>query len=151
VPDYSLTEAEAERILHLPKWVDTELQWRQNENGDWIMRAPVLADEQIPLTWYVRFNPRTGNYTSILFWQQINLRRLDVGKRHHNPDCRDVGRMHKHRWTDAVRDHMAYEPGEMSQQDDVGTTLQKFLAECEVALRVPLYNPPAASQRDLGL
>jgi hypothetical protein len=38
----------------------------------------------------------------------------------------------------------------MSQPDDVGTTLQKFLAECEVALRVPLHNPPAASQRDLG-
>ena len=49
MPDYSLTEVEAERILHLPKWVDTELQWRQNENGDWIMRDPVLADEQIPL------------------------------------------------------------------------------------------------------
>jgi len=142
VPEYSLTEAEAERILGLPKWIEAELRWLENEHGDWIMRTPVLADEQMPLTWYARFNPRTGNYTSILFWQQINLRRLDIGKRHHNPDCRDIGRIHKHRWTEAARNHVAYEPEEMSQNDDVLTTLQKFLAECGIALRVSLRHPP---------
>ena len=44
MPDYPLTEAEAERILQLPKWIDTEPQWQQNEYGDWIMRVPVVAD-----------------------------------------------------------------------------------------------------------
>jgi len=151
VPDYPLTEAEAERILQLPKWIDTEPQWQQNEYGDWIMRVPVLADEQVPLEWYARFNPRTGNYTSILFWQRINLRRLDVGKLHHNPDCQNVGRIHKHCWTDAARNHVAYEPAEMARNDEVMTTLQKFLAECGITLRVALRNPPTTYQRDLGL
>ncbi len=151
MPDYTLTEAEAERILHLPKWIEAELQWRQNEYGDWMMRVPVLANEQLPLQWYVRFNPRTGNYTAILFWQHINLQRLDVGKRHHNPDCQDVGHIHKHRWTDAAQNRVAYEPEEMSRDDDAMTTLQKFPAECGITLRVALHNPPHGSQRDLGL
>lgn len=137
-------EAEIDRLA-------AQLWWQQNEYGDWIMRVPVVADEQVPLEWYARFNPRTGNYTSILFWQRINLRRLDVGKLHHNPDGQNVGRIHKHRWTDAARHHVAYEPAEMARNDEVMTTLQKFLAECGITLRVALRNPPATYQRDLGL
>ena len=36
MPDYQLTEAEAERILQLSKWIEADPEWRQNENGDWI-------------------------------------------------------------------------------------------------------------------
>ena len=150
MPDYQLTEAEAERILQLPKWVEAEPEWRQNENGDWTARVPVLATEQMTLEWYARFNPRTDNYTSILFWHRINLRRLDVGKIHHNPDCQNVGRIHKHGWTDAVHDHIAYEPLEISSNEDVSTTLKKFLLECRIELRVVLRNPPSTYQMDLG-
>ena len=134
-----------------PKLIETEPQWQQNENGDWVTRVSVLSAEQLPVEWYARFNPRTRNYTSILFWHRINLRRLDGGKLHHNPDCQNVGRIHKHRWADATHNHFAYEPPEMAHSDDVVTILERFLDECGVALRVALRNPPVTSQRDLGL
>lgn len=105
----------------------------------------------MPLEWYARFNPRTGNYTSILFWNRINLRRLDVGKIHHNPNCQDVGRIHKHSWTDVYHDHIAYEPGEMSRGDDISTVLKRFLVESRIELRVALRNPPVTDQMDLGV
>lgn len=149
--DNQITEIEAERILQLTKWIDREIQWRQDENLNWIVRAPVQSIEQLPLEWYARYNPRTGYYSCILFWHQTNLRRLDVGKLHHNPDCQTVGRIHKHRWSDAARDHYAYEPDNMTQRDDMPAILSKFLAECNIELRASLRIPPINFQRGLGI
>lgn len=145
-----IDEAGAERILALPKWIEEDLLWA-TDGENTITTASVFAEEQIPLTWYTRYNPRTGIYTSILFWHRTCLRRLDVGKLHRNPPpIRDVvGRIHKHRWTDAARDKLAYEPPEMSLSDSVAETLKKFLVECNIELRSELRNPPSTHIRPL--
>lgn len=149
MPEYRIDKIEAERILQLSKWIETDPVWLQ-DNGHWSFRLPVWSVEQQPLEWYARYNPRNGIYTSILFWHHVNLRRLDVGKIHHNPDCHDIGRMHKHRLTDANHNRDAYEPLEVLVSDDVVTVLGKFLGECQIELRSTLQQPPASYRRDLG-
>lgn len=150
--EHWLSEADSERILQLDKWIEEKFTWRRDDNGNWYVRVPVACIEQQMLEWYARFNPRTGNFTSILFWQkQTNLRRLDVGKLHPNPDGSRVGRVHKHRLSDVHGNQLAYEPPEMSLQDDLVTTLRKFLTECNIECRVDLIAPPSSFQRSSGL
>jgi len=107
---------------------------------------PVRAEEQLPLRLYGRFNPRTGNYTFIFFHGRLNLRRLDVGKRHHNPECDNVGSVHKHKWTDRFRDKWAYEPSDIQDSASIRENLLKFLAQCNITLDGHFVEPPQIYQ-----
>ncbi|MGQ9626583.1 MAG: hypothetical protein ACUVV0_06730 [Anaerolineae bacterium] len=64
--DVILGEEEAERIFSLPKRIVGPNQWRQRDDGNWVMEMEISAEEQMPLRLYGRFNPRTGNYTYLL-------------------------------------------------------------------------------------
>jgi len=149
MPDTILSEAEAERIIGLPKRISGQINWQQRDDGNWYTEMPVEAEEQLPLRLYGRFNPRTGNYTFILFCGRLNLRRLDVGKRHHNPECDNVDTPHKHTWTDRFRDKWAYGPTEMEDTDSISGTFAKLLTECNIALDGRFVEPPHAYQRRL--
>jgi hypothetical protein len=149
MPDTILSEAETERIIGLSKRIVGQNQWREGDDGNWYMEMSVEAEEQLPLHLYGRFNPRTGNYTFILFCGRLNLRRLDVGKHHHNPECDNVGTPHKHRWTDRFRDNWAYEPPEMDDMDSISDTFAKLLTECNITLDGRFVEPPHAYQRRL--
>ncbi len=142
-----LNEAEAERIISLPKRIVGSKQWHQRNDGNWYIEMPVEASEQLPLRLYGRFNPRTGNYTFILFYGRLNLRRLDMGKTHHNPGCDNVGSPHKHTWTDRFRDKLAYMPSDMKATDSLGDIFAKFLAECNIVLEGRFKEPPQSYQR----
>jgi len=147
MPGTILSEVEAERIISLPKRIVGQNHWQQRDDGNWYIEMPVEAEEQLPLRLYGRFNPRTGNYTFILFCGRLNLRRLDVGKRHHNPECDNVGTPHKHIWTDRFRDKWAYEPSELNDTESIGDVFLKFLAECNIILEGRFVEPPRAYQR----
>ena len=149
MPDTILSEAEAERIIGLPKRISGQNDWQQQDDGNWYTEMPVETEEQLPLRLYGRFNPRTSNYTLILFCGRLNLRRVDVGKRHHNPECDNMGTPHKHRWSDRFRDKWAYEPPEMEDADSIGDTFAKLLAECNITLDGRFVEPPQAYQRRL--
>ncbi len=144
-----LQEAEAEHIVRLPKRVKGPNNWQQRDDGNWYMEMPVEAPEQWPLRLYGRFNPRTGCYTFILFCGTLNVRRLDVGKRHHNPDCNDVGPVHKHTWTDRSGDKWAYEPSDISSANSIRETFFAFLAECHIAFEGQFREPPQTYQKGL--
>lgn len=146
MPEPILSEAEAERIITLPKGIIGPNQWRQGDDGNWYMEMPVQVEEQLPLRLYGRFNPRTGNYSFILFFGRLNLRRLDAGKRHHNPECDNVGTIHKHKWTDRFRDKWAYEPSEMNSNVSITESFDRFLTECKVTLEGRFAAPPQALQ-----
>jgi hypothetical protein len=147
VADTILSEAEAERIIGMPKRIVGSSQWRKRGDGNWYMEMPVEAEEQLPLRLYGRFNPRTGNYTFIFFCGEVNLRRLDVGKRHHNPECEDIGEVHKHKWTNRFRDKWAYEPVEVRTTDPIAMAFGIFLNECSIALEGRFVGPPQEYRR----
>ncbi len=149
MPDNILTEAEAERIVALPKRITGQNQWEERDDHNWYTEMEIEANEQLPLRLYGRYNPRTGNYTFIFFCGRLNLRRLDIGKRHHNPDCQNVGTRHKHTWTDRYRDKWAYEPPEMQDIETIREAFTKFLAECHITLEGRFIEPPTGYQEVL--
>jgi hypothetical protein len=139
-------ETEAERIITLPKRILGQIQWRQKDDGNWYMEMPIEAEEQLPLQLYGRFNPRTRNFVFILFYKQINLCRLDVGKSHHNPDCANVGTVHKHKWADRFQDKWAYGPSEIGLTDSMHQVFIKFMLECNVTVEAKFIAPPQGVQ-----
>ncbi|MBM3298968.1 MAG: hypothetical protein FJY85_03340 [Deltaproteobacteria bacterium] len=149
MPDIRVDEAEADRILDLPKRIRENNQWKQGDDRNWFMEVPVEASEQMSLRLYGRYNPRTGNYTFILFHGRTNLRRLDVGKIHHNPECDNVGAVHKHRWTDRYHDKWAYVPSDVDSSALLDGVFRAFLSECRTELEARFVNPPGYGQRRL--
>jgi len=140
-----LMESEADHILALPKQILEDIRWKEEE-GQWYMEVPVEAPEDWPLRLYGRFNPRTGHCTFILFCGRQNLRRLDAGKRHHNPECDNTTPFHKHKWTDRFRDKWAYDVSPVSSISDA---FHLFVEECNIQLHGSFKAPPSAYQRRL--
>ena len=79
----------------------------------------------------------------------MNLRRLDIGKRHHNPTCEDVGTIHKHTWTDEFHDKWAYEPPEIEETNTIREVFTAFLTECNIAVNGRFVEPPQEYQEVL--
>jgi hypothetical protein len=68
---------------------------------------------------------------------------LDLGKDHHNPDCNNVGRKHKHRWNEPVRDKEAYVPDDITAPaSDPVTVWQQFCAEANIHHAAAMHAPP---------
>ncbi|MGQ9626584.1 MAG: DUF6978 family protein [Anaerolineae bacterium] len=87
--------------------------------------------------------------TLIFFHAKQILSQLDVGKRHHNPECDDVGAPHKHKWTDRFKDKWAYEPEEMGTRGSIAEVFAAFLVECNIVLEGNFIEPPRSYQEAL--
>jgi hypothetical protein len=72
--DIVLSEAEADRLVALPKRITQQNHW-QERDGNYVMDLPVEADEQLPLRLYGRFNPRTNVFNFIFFFDKFRVRR----------------------------------------------------------------------------
>ena len=58
---------------------------------------------------------------------------LDLGKDHRNPDGKQVGEKHKHRWSEIYRDKEAYEPKDITASgDDPITVWKQFCREASI-------------------
>lgn len=68
---------------------------------------------------------------------------LDLGKDHHNPECRYVGEKHKHRWNESVRDKEAFVPADITApvSDPVGVWKQ-FCQEAKIQHMGTMQRPP---------
>ena len=141
--DIVLSEAEAERLVALPKRITQQNHW-QERDGNYVMDLPVEADEQLPLRLYGRFNPRTNVFNYIFFFDKFRVRALDVGKRHHNPDCDNVGPTHLHKWTDQNRDKWAEE---FDDTFSLGDAFGYMLDECNIDYQESFKLPPQGYQR----
>ena len=68
---------------------------------------------------------------------------LDLGKDHHNPSCSNVGRKHKHRWSEVLHDKEAYVPDDITAL--VSDPVEVWLQFCNEALLTHsgvMYPPP---------
>ena len=67
-----------------------------------------------------------------------NIRRLEFNKPHGNPGTlpkQVVGKLHKHKWTDAYGDEWAYEPTDIENPWDPRRSLGNFLSECNIEFK----------------
>jgi hypothetical protein len=132
-------EQEVEHVMQLKKWINENPEWKPSE-GYQRFRVPVGCEEAYALQLIGTFNPNLGNYTYVLLLGTQPIRRLDVGKAHHNPQCDRVGPHHKHTWTDAHSDRWAYEPDDIDFTD-LETAFHGFLKECGIGFSGRLTKP----------
>ena len=144
----SLTQNEFEAILaDDTKRIDGEISWSEDEDHSPSVefRAEVQSDSGYPLFIRGSYNALAETVTFALIHRGAGrIYALDLGKDHHNPDCHNVGRKHKHRWKEPVRDKEAYGPEDItaSANDPVGVWRQ-FCVEAKLEHAAAMHAPPA--------
>ena len=144
----SLTTSQFEAILHdTSKKIQGDITWLNDEDHSPSVefRAEILSDAGWPLFVRGSYNPLIPALTFVLILKtEGRIYGLDLGKDHHNPQCTQVGRKHKHRWTETYRDKEAYEPQDITApaSDPVNVWTQ-FCAEADIHHDGVMHAPPA--------
>lgn len=144
----ALTNAEFEAILaDQSKRIDGDIVWIEDEDHSPAQefRAEVVSDAGWPLFVRGSCNRLAGTISYMLILKTDGrVYGLDMGKDHHNPQCNQVGEMHKHRWTEQFRDKEAYVPGDITAGiNDPVTVWQQFCIEAKITHTGVLAQPPA--------
>ena len=132
-----LTDEEFSFILKDPsKKIEGDIYWKVNKSHlpAWIFRVPVASDCGWPLFIHGTYNPKTNSLSFVLVLQsEGRIYGLDMGKSHRNPQGDQVGRKHKHSWTESNRDKEAYAPNDItSPASNPKAVWQEFCKEAKV-------------------
>lgn len=144
----ALTQAEFDTLLDdVTKRIDGDIAWQADEDHSSCMefKAPIASDAGWPLYVKGTYNPLIPalSYTLIL-QSEGRIYALDLGKRHHNPSCHHVGDCHKHRWSEQLKDKVAYEPADITAAADAPVQVwRQFCAEARIDHRGTFMAPPA--------
>lgn len=142
-----LTSAEFESILaDKSKRIDGNIEWVQDEDHSPAVefRAEIQNEGGWPLFVRASYNPLARTVTFALILKTVGrIYALDIGKDHHNPQCTQVGRTHKHRWSEQFRDKEAYVPADITAAPDAPVLLwQQFCSEARITHAGTLSAPP---------
>ena len=149
----TLSESDFEEILgDVTKTIHGDLEWSESDNHvSWLkFRADIDSEDGYPLSVAGSYNPIVEKVSFALIYGGVGrVYALDLGVKHHNPTCENVGDTHKHRWTDCYRDKLAYEP------DDITATVAEPVAVWEQFCDEALIDhdgtlaPPPALQTEI--
>ena len=133
----ALSNTEFETILSdTTKHIEAPISWQEDEDHSPAVefRAEVQSDTGWPLFVRGSYNPLIPALTYALILKTSGrVYGLDLGKDHHNPDCKQVGEKHKHRWTEKFRDKEAYVPDDITvDASDPVVAWQQFCAEANL-------------------
>ena len=136
------------------KQINEPIEWEDNHDHYPTVGFRVEVNSKAKYPIFVK-----GSYNSIaqtLTYALIHpgfgrIYALDLGKDHHNPQCFNVGRKHKHRWSEVFRDKEAYVPDDITAlvNDPVSVWIQ-FCKEAFLTHNGVMYPPPLI-QLDLEL
>jgi hypothetical protein len=146
-----LSQTEFESILaDKSKRIDNNVSWSEDEDHSPSVefRQSVQSDAGYPLFVRGSYNALAQTLTfAIIHRGAGRIYALDLGKDHHNPDCRNVGEKHKHRWNEPVRDKEAYVPADITAPaTDPIAVWQQFCAEASLVHNGTLEPPPPLQQ-----
>ncbi|MDZ7802093.1 MAG: hypothetical protein U5K81_15045 [Trueperaceae bacterium] len=142
-----MTNAEFEVLLSdTSKVVEGDIAWSQSEDrATWLgFRVEVTNDVGWPLFIVGSFNPLVPALSFVLILQTTGrVYALDMGKDHHNPQCDQVGEVHKHRWNESLRDKEAYAPTDITKPaSDVVGVWEQFCKEARLHHDGRMAPPP---------
>lgn len=148
-----LTDAEFKAILENgTKRIQGDITWGDDEDRSsaWEFRVEVESEDRWPLFVVGRYNSAAGTLTYALILKTTGrIYALDLGKDHHNPQCKQVGDRHKHKWSERFRDKEAYVPEDVTAPvSDPLAVWQEFCTEARIQ-RDGRMNPLPARQGEL--
>lgn len=152
VEKVGLTNTEFEAILNdSSKRIDGDIVWQQDEDHSYAVefRVEVQSDAGWPLVVRGSYNPLIPALSYVLILKTAGrVYALDLGKKHHNPQCVLVGEKHKHRWTERFRDKEAYVPGDITAPaSDPVAVWKQFCTEANIHHTGVLHAPPPWQRR----
>ncbi len=147
----TLTNTELDAILNdESKRIEGDIVWQEDEDHSSSVefRVEVQSESGWPL--FVR-----GSYNALIPSLSYGLiirtagrvYGLDLGKDHHNPQCNQVGEIHKHKWTEQFRDKEAYVPEDITAPvNDPVAVWKQFCAESKLTHNGNLNVPPPVQE-----
>jgi hypothetical protein len=99
------------------KEINGFIEWREDDDHYPAVEFRVEVSSQLKYPIFVKgsYNQLAQTLTYALIHQKFGrIYALDLGKDHHNPQCFNVGRKHKHRWSEVFRDKEAYVPQDIT-------------------------------------
>ena len=134
------------------KHINKDIIWQPDEDHVPTVEFYVEMDSltRYPIIVRGSYNSAAQALTYALIHRRFGrIYALDIGKDHHNPSCFNVGRKHKHRWTEKFRDKEAYEPEDITALvNDPVAVWQQFCKEALLTHNGVMY-PPPPSQLEL--
>jgi hypothetical protein len=132
-----ITQQEFEIILaDTTKRIEGDIHWREDADHSLAreFRVEVKSDSGWPLFLVGRYNPYAGTLSYVLIHRSAGrVYGLDLGADHHNPTCQRVGEKHKHCWTEAFRDKVAYVPQDITASwDQPHAVWEQFCREANI-------------------
>lgn len=104
-------------ILDESKHIDSDITWSDDEDHSPSVefRVEVKSAAGYPIFVKGSYNAlaETLGFT-LIHRGSGRIYALDMGKDHHNPCCNFVGELHKHRWSEVLRDKEAYVPEDIT-------------------------------------
>ena len=145
------SEADVFALLQQGAVLKGEFRWRRVDEYRWRAEAP-LSDtyEDARVKVVGTYNERVHNLSYTLVWAHCRVRSLDVnGPPHRNPDGTRMPTPHKHRWTDAHRDRVAYIQTDITPTGTLEQIFREFLNESNIQFAGQYHAP--VIQVGLGL
>ena len=128
------------------KCIRADIVWIDDEDHSPAVefRAEVENEAGYDLFVHGSFNRLARTLTYCLVLRTVGrIYALDLGKAHHNPDCQQVGEVHKHYWTERHRDRMAYEPGQITASvEQPGELWRQFCLQARIRHDGHFAKPP---------
>ncbi len=133
-------------LVDATKEIQKNITWHDDEDHSPTVefRVEVVSQARYPIFVRGSYNVLAQTLTYALIHHLFGrIYGLDMGKDHHNPSCTNVGRKHKHHWTEQLRDKEAYVP------DDITTLVtepisvwKQFCLEARISHNGVMYAPP---------
>ena len=128
------------------KQINEDITWEMDEDHSPAVefRVNVMSQARYPLFVKGSYNSAAQTLTFALIHRYFGrIYALDMGKDHHNPSCFNVGRKHKHRWDEKLRDKEAYVPDDITALvSDPISVWQQFCNEALLTHNGVMYAPP---------
>lgn len=137
--DLPITEQEVNHLMEAPKSIIEEIRWTSKPGREHILEFVVpikTPNDTIKLQLVANINTKINKFSfTILYNGSIRIKSLDIGKGHRNPPDRkiNIGKKHKHTWTNEWKDQWAYKPDDITDGADFDQVFWEFLKECNIS------------------
>ena len=142
-----LTEQEfADILADTSKRIEGDIVWTADgaHIGSVEFRASVLSDAGYSLFMAGWYRPQTASLTYTLVHEGARrIYAINFGHPHTNPSSGErVGTKHKHYWTEAFQDRMAYNPHDITEPWNRPVAVwRQFCAEAGIEHRGAMHSP----------
>jgi hypothetical protein len=142
------TESDLDAILNDPtKMINGDIRWHEDEDHSPAVEFLVAVESNSGYQLKIRgsYNIKCNSLGfSMLLGGCGRIYGLDIGTDHRNPKPENVnvGKLHKHKWTDAHKDKHAYVPDDITAgTDNVVKVWQEFCAEAKIIHNGTMSSP----------